>query len=88
MTWKSRQLGCAWVGPTPVTQGSADGGRSARCAVAPMNTMRAVAVVAPGVDGPSELPHPSVTNTRAIAIARPPMRSGYSRKRLAAALSR
>ena len=45
MVAKLRQLGCVCVAPTPLTHACADAGRSLRRAVAPMNTMRTVAVV-------------------------------------------
>jgi hypothetical protein len=52
MPAKVRQLGWMCVAPTPLAHACADGGRSDRRAVAPMNTIRTVAVVEPdGVVG-------------------------------------
>src|SRR5262252_1032599 len=52
MPAKLRQLGCVCVAPTPSTHACAAGGRSPRRLVEPWNTMRIVATVADGEDGP------------------------------------
>lgn len=74
MPAKPRQLGCVCVAPTPLVHACAEAGRSARRAVAPMNTTRTVAVVEPGGvvgdDGPFGPSQPSVAILSATAKAR------------------
>ena len=69
MAAKLRQLGCVCVAPTPLTHACADVGRSVRRAVAPVNTMRTVAVVDPdgvvGDDEPFGSSQPSVARLSA-----------------------
>jgi hypothetical protein len=81
MPAKLRQLGWMCVAPTPLTHACADGGRSDRRAVAPMNTIRTVAVVEPdGVVGDDSLfdsSQPSVARPNAIATIRAYMRTAY-----------
>ena len=63
---KFRQLGWMCVAPTPFTQSCADGGRSERRDVDPVNTTRTV----PSDEGAVALPHASVARLVAAAASR------------------